>query len=651
MWPLTEFSDAYCTLANERKMYSIGIVLFEMCYPLLTAMERVQVLGKLREAKHNLPSVFEEPEKLLQGEIVEMLVNHKASERPSSAELLRSGKIPLQVEDETIRTAVQGLSDPHSPYYSKLMNALFSQREEADVGDYTYDMMLGPTYTSDEFRLKSLVKDKLIEVFRRHGAIETQTPLLLPSSSYYNNTAVRLLNVSGKMVQLPYDLTLSNARFLARQLSPGRKTFAFANVYREAAAGTHPRCHGEVDFDIVSYDNLDLALREAETIKVLDEIIDAFPSFPSVTMCYHLNHSYLLNFILAFCEIAEGKRRAVKEIISKLNIGSWTWAKIRNELRAPGLAVASISLDDLMKFDFRDTIEGALPKLRLLLQNTEDLESTFTHLQAVTTYLNRFNVKRKVYINPLSSFNDKFYSGNVVFQCIYDTKKRDVFAAGGRYDRLIQEHRPNLKAGDRHAVGFNLGWERLFTSTSRFQNSSSKHFLKRGDDQPSDTWLPTRCDVQVDSFNPEILRSTGIQITQELWANGISAELVIDSGTKEGLGHSQNKDDTNSHNWIILIKPDGNVKVRSVLPKEDTDIRRIDLIGWLRNEIRERDRLEGKVLERSARLLRYSSQQDPSMTHVDREHYIKVLMGEKRLKKGSRKSIVGDGLFSLFYLV
>lgn len=35
--------------------------------------------------------------------------------------------------------------------------------------------------------------------------------------------------------------------------------------------------------------------------------------------------------------------------------------------------------------------------------------------------------------------------GGILFQCLYDTKKREVLAAGGRYDRLIEENRPKVQ--------------------------------------------------------------------------------------------------------------------------------------------------------------------------------------------------------------
>ena len=623
-------------------MYSLGIILFEMSYPLKTAMERAQILGDLRSVNYSLPSAFEESEKAVQGEIIRWLVNHKVSERPSSTEVLRSGKVPVQVEDETIRTAIQAISDTTSPYHAKLLNVLFAtQHEDPGLKAYTYDLAVGSKLNADALLLQTLIKDKLVEVFRRHGAIETRRPLLIPNSGYYGNAAVRLLSSSGALLQLPYDLTLPSARLLSKNAAPATKTFCFGDVYREAPTESHPLSHGEVDFDVVSEDSFDLALREAEVIKVVDEVLDGFPSLSSAQMCYHINHGRLLDAILAFCGIAEEKWNTVKEIICKLNIGQWTWAKVRNELRAPSAAVASTSLDDLMRFDFRDIYEQAVPKLRLLLQNTQELESTFSHLQAVTTYLARFRVRRKVYINPLSSLNDKFYRRNMSFQCLYDTKKKAIFAAGGRYDRLIQDHRPNSRVGDRHAVGFNLGWERLFTSMVRHQKTGVKSYLKRGDEDQIDSWKTRRCDVLIDSADPATLRSTGIQILQELWAHSISAELVIDANRIQEPSHQQEKED-NQHAWIVLIKQDDSLKVRSMIKKEDVELRIPELSNWLRGEIRDRDRAEGKLVDR-ARLLRHSSHQDPGAVASDREPDVRILVAQSKSKKSNRRSVVEDG--------
>ena len=625
-------------------MYSLGIILFEMSYPLKTAMERADIIGKLRESCHNLPPTFDEPEKALQADVISSLVRHKVSERPSSLELLRSGKIPLQVEDEIVRTAIQGISDTTSPYYTKLLDALFTRRqaEELAAKDYTYDLPVTSNYRSNDLLMHKSIKDKLTEIFRLHGAVETRRPLLMPGSHYYSNAAAHLLDPSGTLVQLPYDLTLPNARNLAKSLPPARKSYSFGDVYRAALPGAHPKSHGEVDFDIVSYDSLDLALREAEVLKVIDEIIDIFPSLDSAKMCYHIGHSRLLEQIFSSCGIAEEKWDAVKEIISKLNIGSWTWARIRNELRAPGVAVASTSLDDLVRYDFRDTYEKAIPKIRALLQTTEDLETTFRHLEAVITYLGRFRVKRKVYINPLSSFNDKFYHGNVLFQCIFNTKNRSVLAAGGRYDQLIQKHRPNTKIGDRHAVGFNLGWERLVTSMIRYQSEVSKTVSRRGDEELNSLWTPKRCEVLIDGVDSASIRTTGIQIVQELWANQISAELSIDAeASQEDMGPNS-KDNFDAHSWSVLIKQDGMLKVKNLTRKDETELRTVELVAWLRGEMRNRDRSDGRTNDRP-KAQRHLNHQTSIGSTSEREPDVRVLVSQTRSKKSNRKNIVEDG--------
>ncbi|KAH0562566.1 hypothetical protein GP486_002750 [Trichoglossum hirsutum] len=653
-------------------MYSLGIIFFEICYPLKTAMERDHVIRNLREKDHVLPPEFESEKRRIQGDIINSLLKHRPSERPSSAELLQSGKLPVRIEDETIQQALRGLSDPNSPYYQKIMSAFFSQPVK-QAKDYAWDMGTA-AYGLNELLLQSTIKDTLTSIFRHHGAVETARPLLFPRSSHYSNNVVQLLDSSGTLVQLPYDLTLPHARAIARQAPPSQKSFAFGNVYRDLHTGGQPRSHGEVDFDIISYDSLDFALKEAEVMKVIDEIVDSFPSMKAAQMCFHVNHSDLLELIMEYCQISIPQRPAVKEILSKLNISQWTWLKIRNELRAPSLGVSSTSLDDLARFDFRDNPEKAFQKLRNIFEGTgmvDRCSSAFVHINSVVTYLNMFNVRRKIYVSPLSSFNDKFYQGGLTFQCLYDTKRRDVFAAGGRYDRLILEYRPKLRGQFQscHAVGFNLGWEKIFTSMNRFQRNASKAFLKKAEEVSAGSWSARRvrllislfpkqiltimplyqCDVLVASFCAKTLRTTCVKIVQELWANDISAELAVDAKLPEEL-LSHYRDD--KHSWIVIAKQDTvgfsdrNLKVKNMIRKEDSDIRSPELLGWLRSEIRERDRdhREGPTEKAKSLGNRHTGLPEIAQFSSDREHDVRVLTSLHRGKKHSKRNVVEAAL-------
>lgn len=322
-----------------------------MCYHPILGMERADKLGKLGNSSV-LPDDFQPGDKL-KPDIVLSLVTHDVKQRPSSIELLRSGKLPIQMETETTRRALASLTSSASPYYPKVVSALFAAPLEP-TKDYAWDMAM-PNPTITELLYQTKVKEELVSVFRRHGAIESPRSSLYPRSSHYSpsQNIVQLLDQNGTVVQLPFDLMLGNARALAKQThsSTIRRSFTFGTVYRDRQNGGQPHMIGEVDFDIVSADTLDLALKEAEVLKVLDEIVETFPS--TSPMCFHLGHSDLLQLIFDFCNVDLSARQLAAESLSKLNIHSYTFQKIRAELRSPLIGISATSIEDLRRFDFR----------------------------------------------------------------------------------------------------------------------------------------------------------------------------------------------------------------------------------------------------------------------------------------------------------
>ena len=655
-------------------MYSLGIIFFEMCHPLRTSMERGQVLGAMRMENHALPNDFRSPDKYVQGRIIESLIRHKPGERPSSTDLLRSGKIPVKIEDEQLHLALRGLSDPNSPYYHRMMSALFTQNAKRQVVDRTWDVSPDVRYVSIEDAsaekegksvalltcfsrengaksftlLQSLVKQKLTSVFRRHGALETARQQLIPRSEYYTaGNVAQLLDSSGTLVQLPYDLTLPHARSVAFGSSTVEKTFTFGSVFREASAGGAPRSNREADFDIVSHDAKDLSLKEAEVIKVMDEVLDELPAFNGVPMCFHVSHNDLLDTILDFCRVPQSSGSAAKEILGRLNVQQWTWQKIRFELRSPAVGISSTSLDELAQFDFRDTPERTSSRLHQIFKGTQHLvrlEGTLASINRLASYLKLSGLRRGFFVSPLSSFNDKFYRNGIMFQCLFDTKKKVVLAAGGRYDQLIQDHRPRAIGSsfesNLHGVGINIAWDRLVTAMARYQKNAGNAFLKKVEQpQMAGQWASRRCDVLVASFDSAALRSVGWKMVNDLWSKDISAELAIDSRSPEQL-HAHYRED--KHNWIIIIKhelfasgkPD--LKIKSQDKKEESDVRSAELISYLRNEIRERDQREG-AKERS-KILHAAASSESSA--AEKKGNVHVLVASYKSKKSSKWRIV-----------
>ena len=636
---------------EKADIYSLGIIFVEMNVSFTTGMERAQTLDSLAKEDHKLPSAMTSPEKSTQASILKSLIEYYPAKRPSCSELL--DEIPIPDEGQTSRLIRRELNNPDSRLRSDFISSLFSAPSKED------GLLVAPVPSNPvqkvrllegvasmarnlpDLELQTNVKRQLAKIFRWHGAVErTDNPAVFPHHpSYATSDVIRMLDTSGNSLQLPYDLILPNAILLARSTRNESKTFAFGDVYRPDPRRADPNIFGEADFDIVHSSSNNLALDEAEVLKVVDEILDIFPNLSKTTMCYHINHSIILDRILAFCSIDQGNWFAIKETMSKLNTAEWTWARVRHELRAPPISMASTSLDELESFDFRDPVDKAVPKLRLMLQDTTELESTFAHLKTVTTYLARMNVRRKVYLSPLSSYNEKFYQGNFFFQCLYDRKTRSVFAAGGRYDALIRNHQPlPSKELSVRGVGFQMTWSGLCTGMMNFLNAQAKVKAKRRPQIDKVAWSTRRCDVLVDCYDPYLLDKIGIRVLSDLWASHISAELAsVDVGSNIYTKSMPTRED---YSWVIRVKSPDMVKVKSSIRTDEADIRMSELIHYLKGEMRERDRTEGR--HPIATLPRNDSQLD-GPSH-DREMDVKVLMSQTKGKKTNRKTIIEEAV-------
>ena len=144
-----------------------------------------------------------------------------------------------------------------------------------------------------------------------------------------------------------------------------------------------------------------------------------------------------------------------------------------------------------MLTDLVDTPAKALQKLKTTFDGTDIFEkasSAIAHLKEVIEYTKLFSIRSKLYINPLGSLKEKFCKGGIIFSCLYDRKVRDVFAAGGRYDSLIRQYQHRTSSVSRHAVGFNLAWEKI----ARVPKAGPKGFLKKPEEDLPGAWNSKR---------------------------------------------------------------------------------------------------------------------------------------------------------------
>ena len=241
-----------------RAVSSCGIILFEMVYPFGSLMERALQLEELRSTG-KVPNEFlvGRPDRLNIIKIIESLLKHRPEDRPSAAELLKSGLIPLKVEDELVEEALKSVATRDSLHHTRLLDILFGMPPESTI-DFTFDYLsvssrggvgsqgegtlIGSSFLGSAnsaavgggrarlveppLHFQSLVQmkvfDTLTHLFRNHGAIHLSPPIVTPKSSIGGasnakvNSAV-YLDPQGTLIKLPYTLTVPFARYIAQQ--------------------------------------------------------------------------------------------------------------------------------------------------------------------------------------------------------------------------------------------------------------------------------------------------------------------------------------------------------------------------------------------------------------------------------------------------
>ncbi|KTW27062.1 hypothetical protein T552_02554 [Pneumocystis carinii B80] len=583
-------------------MYSLGIILFELCYPFKTTMERIKTILNLRDSNIIFPSKFPSNKFSNQKHIITWLLQHDPKTRPTSFQLLRSELLPPKVEDEYIRESLHTLANPNTPYYVKLMEALFSQNIDK-CKDYTYDIITDSLNV--ESPLMEWLKSCLVTIFKRHGAISNNDrSQLFPKNEIYNSgqNLATFLDCHGTLLQLPYDLILPFARQLTKCSLKYGKYYCFGKVYRNSTIDTIPWSLDEVNFDIVTRNDDNLSLYESECIKILDEIINEVPSLLKMKILININHCDILDCIFDYCGIDISYRPRASILLSQLG-KSATLKQIQNQLRSESLLSGS-SLEQLDKFNFQDEFEAGI--LRLLnifdVSMHQKLLCSIENIRSVFLYLKYFHIEQEIFLFPLTVHNYQFYKGGLIFEALMiQNKKCDIFAAGGRYDSLINQCLPPLSSGkvSISVVGITIFIEKIISSLAKFsfKEFPSRKYSKAISGSIRWPYNVVNCDVLVSSIGHGFLKEC-LEILNELWKFNIKSDLsrsnletlddIIDFAKKNGV------------NWIIIVRhksyeanglfKDYSVKVKNIASEHDEEIPYSSLVPWLLGEIAERNR-------------------------------------------------------------
>ncbi|RVX71085.1 hypothetical protein B0A52_03451 [Exophiala mesophila] len=564
-------------------MYSLGIIFFEMNYPFSSDMERSVLLENLRKPIPTLPPFFNDDLYRKQGEIILRLVQHKVKQRPQAAELLASDLIPEPLEDEKFQRYIDRVAADDPAQYQAWVNKLFAH-PNTTVSNLAWEDKTAKQVTIGESLLRVHMSEQLREIFRRHGAIEVSRQGVFPKAEFYPNPAT-FLDPSGLVVQLPSDLTLPLARTLGQTRCSYSKIYCFGDVYRATSPGQEAKQVPEVDFDFISHNALDLNIKEAEVIKVLDEILQEIPALALRSWTIYLNHGDLLDLILNFCRIRKDSYSKVKQALSHLNVGPTTWKELREQLRGAALNIPETCVTDLSRFNFDGPIDHVRYKLTKIFGESEHFSRAIpqlTRLDELMSLTKKMNIQSEIRVAPLSNNSEQLYKGSLLLQCI-DNSSKKVIAVGGRYDALIQEYQSKHDRGSTRGVGFRLNVsEVIFHMRSQVQNivGGSRSLLKSAAVDPRAAAMLTRCDILVTSFDATTLRTTCVEIVSSLWAAGLSAELSEESRSLEELEMAC-KD--NVGYWVVIVRSgvgERGLKVRSP-SKEEDEVKPGELVNFL----------------------------------------------------------------------
>ena len=118
---------------------------------------------------------------------------------------------------------------PDSPHLQAVLSSLFNQAPRPSRG-FLYDYESEPP---EHVTLNDIVNERLSAVFRLHGAVDMEPPLLMPITDPEDiKNHATVLDSHGDVVMLPNNILVPFARLAARANTKRIKRFHIANVYR-----------------------------------------------------------------------------------------------------------------------------------------------------------------------------------------------------------------------------------------------------------------------------------------------------------------------------------------------------------------------------------------------------------------------------------
>ncbi|XP_077287405.1 histidine--tRNA ligase isoform X2 [Arctopsyche grandis] len=439
-------------------------------------------------------------------------------------------------------------------------------------------------YSPEQMALRMGALDKIIAVFKKHGAETIDTPVFelkeVLTGKYGEDSKLiyDLKDQGGEILSLRYDLTVPLARYLAMNKVSSIKRYHIAKVYRRdnpsITRGRYREFY-QCDFDIAG--TFDPMIPDAECVRVVVEILESLDIGQFVVK---LNHRRLLDGIFEACGVSSGCFRTACSSIDKLDKSPWE--EVRKEMiEEKGLSVeATDHIGEYVRLNgHSELIEKLLTDEKL--SKSKAAQEGLDAIKLLLQYCDIFGLTDKISFDLSLARGLDYYTGVIfeaVLKCDGVVKNEESsvgsIAGGGRYDNLVGMF--DSKNKQVPCVGVSIGVERIFSVIEA--KLASKDMKVR----------TTEVEVFVASAQKNFLEHR-MRICKDLWDADIKAEQSYKKNPKM-LTQLQHCEDNGIPLAVVLGESEmqkGLVKLRDIATRQEIEVPLDQMVQAVKNKLKE----------------------------------------------------------------
>jgi len=435
-------------------------------------------------------------------------------------------------------------------------------------------------FMPDQMAARELCFTIIRNVFKRHGAVEIDTPVFELRSTLtgkYGEEGGKLIydlaDQGGELLSLRYDLTVPFARFLALHGINRLKRFHIARVYRrdnpQILKGRYREFY-QCDFDVAG--EYPLMMPDADVLKVACEILG---DLPIGGFQIKLNHRGLLDGILDIAGVPAAKFRTICSAIDKLD--KEPWENVMEEMvTEKGLS------EDVARRIEAIIMQGGKPRAgspKVLLEELVKAGTFSPHagasraleeLGVLFEYLEAMECLDRISFDLTLARGLDYYTGVIYEAVLTSPSAVGSIAAGGRYDNLVGMFQGSGSESKQvPCVGVSIGIERVFTIMEQKMAAAKA----AASDVPEISVASMGNGMEAERF----------RVCAQLWKAGFRAETKFTTNLKFGKALEEALDQ--GRRYLVFFGDselaDGTVKIKDLLEEREASVTREELTGQL----------------------------------------------------------------------